>query len=49
MLMDLIVEVIGAAPVGWEFVPYLIAALLLVVLFSFLAIFLHSFFRRFWR
>jgi hypothetical protein len=25
MLVDLIVQIVGAPPVGWEFVPYLLA------------------------
>lgn len=31
MLVDMIVTVIGDAPVGWEFVPYLLAAVSYVV------------------
>ena len=47
MLLNMIVEIVGVAPVGWEFVPYLIACILSLLLFSVLGNVFTFLFRRF--
>lgn len=49
MLLDLITDIIGPSPVGWEFVPYLLAAILLVCLFMSFSYLFIMLFRRYWR
>lgn len=49
MILDLINDVIGLPPVGWEFVTYVIACVLFIVFFAVMANVFLLLFRKFWR
>ena len=47
MLTTIIVDIIGVAPPGWEFIPYLLAAGTYLVFFAIIAKVFTAFFPRF--